>query len=309
MNESLVKYLAGLLDADGSLSLTFRRDDNKPKHHYCGLKVALHSSLAVDQKGFVSTLPELTGMGGFSRYGARQQHYKWEVQKRAHVEMLLPRLIKHMVVKGKHWQWLLETWRGCRRKPLTAKECVELRKASTNSRATRSGPVRPKNHPTWAWLAGFLDGDGYYSNFLSHSKDGSVRRNMHTGCVAQKKDSHVLEFIQKAFGGHIYEHGQTKSCLTWKRSLGVANRSFALRFLPNLAKHSRLKRHKIDQMIHHHQQRLSTLSPKPRGYWTKERVLAKALKYYSARAFMKHGQGAYAAARRQGWLKDLVYRR
>lgn len=308
MNESLVKYLAGLLDADGSLSLTFRRDDNKPLRHYCGLKLALSSSRAVDQKGFVENLPWITGMGGFSTYGPKQQNYKWEVQKRAHVEMLLPRLIKHMVVKGKHWQWLLETWRGCRRKPLTAEERDKLRKASTNSLTTRSGPVRPKNHPTWAWLAGFLDGDGHYSNFLTSDREGKDHRTMQVGCVTAKNHSHVLEFIQKAFGGHIYEHGQSKA-LIWRRSLGADNRSFALRFLPNLAKHSRLKRHQIDQMIHHHQQRLSALSPKPKGYWTKKRVLAEALKYYSARAFMKHGRGAYAAARRQGWLKDLVYRR
>jgi hypothetical protein len=67
----------------------------------------------------------------------------------------------------------------------------------------------------------------------------------------------VLEFIQRSFGGHVVEQGQSPNVKLWKRSLGYQNRDFALRFLPNLAKHSRLKRHKIEMMIHHHRQRLS----------------------------------------------------
>jgi hypothetical protein len=55
----------------------------------------------------------------------------------------------------------------------------------------------------------------------------------------------------------VANHNKDGSNKYWRRGLGQPNRSFALRFLPNLAKHSRLKRHKIDAIIHHHQQRLS----------------------------------------------------
>ena len=70
---------------------------------------------------------------------------------------------------------------------------------------------------------------GAFVNILP-GKDGLVHHHMKTGCVAHKNDSHVLDFIQKAFGGQIYEHGQSKNVLAWRRSLGAANRSFALRF-------------------------------------------------------------------------------
>ena len=266
LNESLIKYLAGLLDADGSLSFQFRLGRNTTDHYYLGLMLALHSSKAVDFHRFMETLPGLTGMGTFHKEGEQEQFYKWIVASRADLEMILPRLIKHMVVKAKHWQWMLELWREKRGSLISVEERDALAAQAKESRRTRKGPLKPKNHPTWAWLAGFLDGDGWYTNKLH--KNGIYKgkpqqsRHMLVGAVSHREDAHVLDFIMKAHGGSIREHGQTKSCLCWTRSLGKQNRDFALKFLPQLVRHSHLKRHKIEIMIaHHHQQRLSASSP------------------------------------------------
>lgn len=263
MNESLVKYLAGLLDADGSLSFAFKHDQNREGRYFIGLGLNLTASDAVDKNGFVESLPTLTGMGSASRYGPKDQFVVWSVKKRADLEMLLPRLIKHMVIKAKHWQWLLDMWRVTR---ADAKTCSEterdaLKDASKESRKNRTGPLKPKNHPTWAWLAGYLDGDGWYS--YRSGKYKSYRGRMYeqwsikVGAVAHENDMDVLEFLKRSFGGHINPHGQSDNVYVWVRSLGYQSRSFALRFLPKVAKHSRLKRHKIDAIIHHHRQRLS----------------------------------------------------
>ena len=257
MNESLVKYLAGLLDADGSLSLTFRLGRNTESRYHPGLMMKLSASDAVDQRGFVESLPALTGMGTVSRYGNSNQFAVWSISRRADLEMLLPRLIKHMVIKARHWQWLLETWRETRGPLCSDAERARLTAASKRSRVERAGPMHPKNHPTWAWLAGYLDGDGWYI----YRRD--VEQNywaMNVGAVAHNNDIGVLQFLQKSFGGNIRNHGQSPNVSVWVRSLGVRDASFALRFLPNIAKHSRLKRYKIDQMIHHHRQRLSVPS-------------------------------------------------
>ena len=260
MNESLVKYLAGLLDADGSASFNFKRDIRYPDKLYVLLRITLASSDAVDKQGFVTGLPAETGMGGISRYGKSRQFVTWTVTKQADVEMLLPRLVKHMVIKAQHWQWMLETWRAHRGRVISDEERAVLEASSKESRRTRVGPLRPKNHPTWAWLAGYLDGDGYYSCNLKGR--GSKCMVMRIGAVAHTLDAPAsLEFIQRAFGGAIAAHGQSGQCLVWYRNLGVSERSFALSILPNLAKHSRLKRYKIDQMIHVHQQRLSAQNP------------------------------------------------
>lgn len=261
MDESLVKYLAGLLDADGSLSFSFRCDQNREDRCFVGLVMKLAASDAVDPKGFVDTLPALTGFGRVHREGRNNQFKNWTVSRRAELEMLLPRLVKHMVIKAKHWQWLLDTWREMRGgygdNACTFAKRDELSEASKKSRRENVGPLKPKNHPTWAWLAGYLDGDGCYSYRRYEQKGGYQQWHINVSAVAHRNDISVLEFLQKAFGGMIVGQGQSDDVMLWKRSLGYQNRSFALEFLPNLVNHSRLKRHKIEAIISHHQQRLS----------------------------------------------------
>lgn len=258
LNESLVKYLAGLLDADGALSFSFKRDPNRPDRCFVGLSLRLTASDAVDKNGFVEGLPGQTGMGSVSRYGANEQFAVWVVAKRADLEMLVPRLTKHMVIKALHWQWLLDKWRELRADANTVsdEERDELTAASKASRATRVGPLHPKNHPTWGWVAGYLDGDGWYNYRRHYAKTtGYWQWSISVGAGAHVNDASVLAFLERSFGGVIRDRGTTMRI--WQRNLGYNSRSFVERFLPKVAKHSRLKRHKIDAIIHHHRQRLS----------------------------------------------------
>lgn len=271
MNESLVKYLAGLLDADGSLSFHF---GNKKQSGDCnvGLTLYLCASEQIDKDGFVAKLPTLTGMGHSSvippkelvigNKPTRQTHNinVWQVTKRADLEMLLPRLIKHMVIKAKHWQWMLGVWREKRGDRITAEIKEALIAQSKESRRTNAGPIKPKNHPTWAWLAGYLDGDGSYIYYSKKNARGHVSWAIAVSAVAHVNDRCVLDFLHHSFGGSIHQDNRSPA-LHWKRLLGYQNRSFAERFLPYLAKHSRFKRDKIDAILHHHRQRLSIPGP------------------------------------------------
>jgi hypothetical protein len=257
MNESLVKYLSGLLDADGSLSFESHRGyDDRVR---ISLKLHLTASNEIDRQGFVASLPELTGFGHTNQYNGR--YTQWFVGHRSHLEMLLPRLIKHMVIKPMHWQWLLDFWREYRsqakgQKSLSQAEWDVLQALSRESRKIRVGPVKPKNHPTWAWTAGYLDGDGTFVLRSGRNNNTRLRATAHVSDVV------VLEFLQKAFGGTIVQCHTRETCRVWNRGLGPSHRSFALNFLPKLAKHARFKRHKIEQMIHfHRQQRLSVSAP------------------------------------------------
>ena len=254
MNESLVKYLAGLLDADGSLSFNFKRDQNREDRHFAGLTLKLAASDAVDRRGFVDSLPSQTGFGSVYREGRNDQFKNWIVTKRADLEMLLPRLIKHMVIKARHWEWMLNEWRNLRRTSVSTDEMDALKAASKGSRLERVGPVKPKNHPTWAWVAGYIDGDGtYYRHFDKNQNYWSI----HVSAVAHINDRVGLDLLAKAFGGHFHPQGQCPDVIIWRRNLGARDADFALGFLPNVVKHSRLKRHKIDGIIHHHRQRLN----------------------------------------------------
>lgn len=269
MNESLVKYLAGLLDADGALSFVFA--NKKSESYNLCLLIYLCASEGIDKNGFVKDLPNLTGMGHSSSIEPKdkvicgkataQRHTVnvWQVTKRADLEMLLPRLIKHMVIKAKHWQYLLDVWREKRGGRVSAEEKEALVAASKESRRANVGPIKPKNHPTWAWLAGYLDGDGSYVYYPTERK-GWTTWTMAVSAVAHINDRCVIDFLQRSFGGEAYPIKRSPA-LQWRRMLGYQNRSFAEQFLPKLARHSRFKRDKIDAILHHHRQRLSIPGP------------------------------------------------
>lgn len=265
INETLVKYLAGLLDADGCMSFNFRDTGYKERetgNYTVALTMSLAASDTIDRYGFVAGLPEITGMGTVTKHG---NMYWWRVRKRADLEMLLPRLIKHMVIKAKHWQWLLDTWRSYRGGYgecfVTKNQKAKLLEASKKSRLN-VGPLKHKNHPTWAWLAGYMDGDGTYHfrKRVVKKADKPARESftIYMSACAHNDDVHVLEFLQKALGGKICNQTPDGRLKLWQRALGSRNSSFTLNALPKLARYSKLKRHKIDAIINHsRQQRLS----------------------------------------------------
>lgn len=261
MNETTIKYLSGLIDSDGNVGFRFRQTvQNRDKsRYYLELAVNIASSDAVDRHGFMGSLPSLTGFGRVSRSGDKNQYLYWTISSKRDLEMMVPRLLKHMVVKARHLERMFQTWKDTRGVTLSKEECDELKDFSKKSRLD-SGPLKPKNHPSWCWVAGYLDGNGCFS--MRRGKNYTqvrVRASCHTN------DAAVLEFLKKAFGGGIGVDSKSGNCSTWTRNLGVSDRSFALQFLGKLVRHSRFKRHKIEQTIafhHGHLQRLSVPAPK-----------------------------------------------
>lgn len=270
MNETLCKYLAGLLDADGSVSFNYVH--NKEKNWYTlALQVVLASSDAVDTHGFVGKLPDATGFGRALKYSAEKRSFsknqfnRWTVASRRDLEMFVPRVSKYMQVKATHMQRMLEKLRELRGARLSAEDCDALREFSRLSRID-SGPIKPKNHPSPAWLAGYLDGNGSYllKRFKANVRNGKqfYQTQCNVRAICHVGDVHVLKFIQKAHGGYIREASSSSNCMVWARNLGNRERSFAVNFLAAIVPHAQLKKHKIEQMLSfHHQQRLSIPSP------------------------------------------------
>lgn len=261
LNESLVKYLAGLLDADGTISFDFRNESRDNGRATIGLKVGIAGSDSVDVHGFIESLPTVTGHGHVTRHGNNKQYVYWMVTSRRDLEMIVPRLLKHMCVKARHMRRMLEKWRELRGISLSKDDCERLREFSKQSRYD-SGPLKPKNHPAFAWCAGYLDGNGHYQFSVSNSgkitKAGRETRSMRVSACCHKGDADVLNFLMKAFGGQIKKHNLSDNAMIWSRNIGPSQRSFALTFLGKMARFSKLKKHRIEQMIaFHHQQRLS----------------------------------------------------
>lgn len=263
MDETIFKYLAGLLDSDGLVSFDFRNEIRNEGWANLGLKVAIDASDAVDKHGFVEGLPERIGFGCVRRHGDKKQYVRWCISSRRDLEMFVPRVLKHMCVKARHLQRMFEMWREKRGVVLSPEDCEELRAWSKQSRYD-AGPLKPKNHPSWAWVAGYLDGNGHYMFSLANKGAAKETRSMRVSACCHKGDVGVLEFLHKAFGGKIRTHPATDNAMLWDRNIGLSQKSFALEFLGKIVRFSQFKRHRIEQIIafhHAHQQRLSDQTP------------------------------------------------
>lgn len=257
MQESLVKYLAGLCDSDGSLSFDFAPAWKSDKR-YCVIRMTIVQTEFVDKVGFLKSLPEQTGAGAFMTYAQASNpnhsiRNEWRLRTNADIEKMLPRLIKHMIIKARHWQWMLDTWRSVRGSPITQEQCEALKVQSKASRLN-TGPIKPVNHPSWAWTCGFLEGDGGFRN----RKMKSGRTEQYIRVEIGKCDRVAIDLLVKAFGGHVYEKERT---LVWRRTLGAKNATFAQYFLSKLLRFAKMKRHQMEMILASHRQRLSDLTP------------------------------------------------
>lgn len=244
MKETEVKYLAGLIDADGWIGFEFQ--NNKVY-----LKLNITAADSIDKNHYVRSLPETIGFGSScvkTKRGDWATISVWVVSKARDLEMLVPRLIKHLVIKGKHLDRMFNKWQEYRGKKLTDLEVEQLKIYSKASRAD-AGPVKAKKHPTWAWVAGYLDGDGSY--IFSHPPSHKNPRLL-VQATAHENDAVGLELLFKAFGGRIETRGVNAPHIQdWRHSLGKRDHSFAVKFLSKVVQHSRLKKHKIETMLHY----------------------------------------------------------
>lgn len=249
--ETQIKYLAGLCDADGSFTFNFAKSKDKPGW-YC----RVHLSIAQRRDRAERLLPELLEQCG-KVYEVPGDQLRWFVTKREDIEMLIPRLVKHMVIKAKHWNRLLNMWRDSRGKLLNEAD-VQYIKAQSESSRLHTGPVKPKNYPTWAWVTGYLEGDGCFFNRFYKA------RNTYAQLVAVRchsVDEPGVRLLQKAFGGNIRTISKRDHLIEWRRSMGIRDASFAEHFLVKILRHARMKRHHLETFLHSVRQRLSEKTP------------------------------------------------
>ena len=255
MRESDVKYLAGLYDADGSATFQF----NNNGRGYLVLQIA--ASDAVSRNHEILYWLQDT-------FGGRVQHHadlktstvkSWKLSKANDLHKVVPILLKHLVIKGNTLAAQYDIWKNVLQgKKLSDVEISYWKNYNKNIRQLFNGPVKPKSHPTWAWVAGYLDGDGCFTNRYC-SKHKSYRMRVHA--TGHEKDLVGMKLLYKAFGGQLYEKKTEPGIWVWARNLGPKDRSFAVRFLKKLVRHSKIKKYKIEKILANHSQRLSVEDP------------------------------------------------
>lgn len=259
--ETDIKYLSGLMDADGSLCFHFSPYGDRWN---VSLKLVLQQSLSIDHNG--EFIDWLNGFGGFKQFIKIKDDAhpnwsdanRWTVTSNEELNMLIPRLTKHMVIKAKHWLDMLNRYNLIYGKSVNSIEMDELKEFAKISRKN-VGPLKDKKHPTWAWVAGYIDGDGCYY-MRQRKRNWGVSTELLVRVVCHKDDVQALQLLNKAFNGNLKKNNH-EDTFYWSRNLGNADRDFALHFLRKMVRHSRLKKHKIEQLIHFHSQRLNELTP------------------------------------------------
>lgn len=255
--ETEIKYLSGLIDADGSLLFHFTKY-NETKYNVC-LKLTLQQSLSIDHNGkFMQSLPEYCGFNQFIEINKLKSTWsdawRWSCNSTQDLNMLIPRLTKHMVIKARHFNNLLDKYNSIKGKSVTENEMKELKEFSISSRKD-VGPLKDKKHPTWAWASGYIDGDGCYY-MRSRKKNWGFSKELLVRVVAHDDDIVGIQLLYKAFGGNLKKNTHENTWY-WTRNLGNSDKSFAINFLRKMHFHTKLKKHKIEQLLNHHLQRLS----------------------------------------------------
>jgi hypothetical protein len=249
MNETDIKYLAGLLDADGSFFYNY-------SCNRAYLTIALDLSTGIDRDcKYTTWLAKELGVKFYKRKRELNaegvESLKIICSKRATIEMLVPRLLKYLVIKGKHLNNLYTRWKELSGKKLDDAEIQELKEFCIESRKV-AGPIKNKEWLPKAYVAGFIDGDGCYC-----MKKSSGTYNVST--VSHLNDRVVADLLFKQYGGRIHYQ---ENWIRWVRPLGRTNKVFAIKFLRDMHRHSRLKFYKIEQFLSYHSQRLNEESPK-----------------------------------------------
>jgi hypothetical protein len=249
MKETDIKYLAGLLDADGSFFFNYSKN-----RVYLTISLDLSTGIDKDLK-YTNWLCDKLDVKPqvYHREGNASgvDTIKIVVSKRPSVEKLVPRLIKYLVIKGAHLQRLYDKWRELSGTERTDLEILELKEFVRESRA-QVGPMRVKSWLPKAYVAGYLDGDGCY---LMKKSSGKYE----VSSVAHVDDRIVTDLLYKQYGGRVHYQ---EDWIRWTHALGRTNKSFAVKFLRDMHRHSRLKQHKIEMFLNYHSQRLTEESAK-----------------------------------------------
>jgi hypothetical protein len=179
-----VKYFAGFVDSDGSISIHVQKRDND--------RYGLYPKVNIGQLTFRDyNLKELAEVFDVNlRY--REDTKLTLIDLTGNKARRFIELIKnHLVIKDELAEYVLTLPKEVNKEELKSikKVVKSLRKKTTPT----------KNHPSRKWLAGYLDGDGCL--YAKVTKSGVLNTKL---LVSSAVDAQAgLKLIQKAFGGYI----------------------------------------------------------------------------------------------------------
>jgi hypothetical protein len=224
------KYVAGFLDADGSIQIAWRKvdrpDSNKElRRAYISLEFSQDKKrsdiLTGIQESIGGVIDESRGYLRLRLFGDK-------------AKSILNRIRQHLVIK-RHYAEICLDMSG---KTFNKREAAKMVK---DERKNKSLPL--PNFPSRKWLAGYADGDGCFHIRLPK---GRTSAQPVFEVVCSDFDSEGVEIIQKNFGGSI--HSFRGNLLKYTLTLPPSK---AIQFLEPFAKHMVAKKNEAMLILSH----------------------------------------------------------
>jgi len=217
------KYIAGFLDADGSIQLMWRpvdRVDSNPEVRRAYLSIEFGQK--TDQDEVLYRIQ--AAIGGKITHPERQGQPPVTILKvwGKQALMAMSRIRKHLVIK-RHYANVVMDMHG------KAFNVSEARVHMKEQRKMKSLPL--PNFPPRQWLAGYFDGDGTISVRIG---SGRTSAQPTAEIVASGYDSEGVEIIHKVFGGSLKASKERSHLVKWTLTMPPSK---AKEFLGYFAKH------------------------------------------------------------------------
>lgn len=235
-SEQLNKYLAGLFDADGCISIEWH------DHKYLSLRFTLTAAASVDNDfETLRSLQSFYNMGTL-RYSIGESgtsRCDWRLSSKE-AKMMFNLIGKHLRIKGTHFETMINLQESYKGQVITEEQWEQIKEVRRVSRANSTWLKYPK-HLSYAWVSGYFDGDGSYG-FRKKYNTLDIR--------VPSSDLHILYKLQEDFGGSILT-GHSENYKVWSKGLGKGHIKFSLPFLKKMRQYSciRQKYEKIQEMI------------------------------------------------------------
>ncbi len=229
-NEGINKYTAGLFDGDGTIYL---RPDGRGK-----LRLTMEICGDSRQKKVEDTLLFLYDHYSFGRIDRKTSGMmSWVIEGTKAVSMFNT-IKKHLVVKAIHGQRIINLWNQVRSGRKVSEKV--LKKWLKWSRKN-TGPLKHKKHFNWAWLAGYIDADGYIG----------YKQEIYTGIrfgANSKKDFTAIDLIARSTGRKP-RYNSSDDTLRLDIFMSKDQRATAQKYIPKLLPHLRIKKWQAEQLM------------------------------------------------------------
>lgn len=219
-------YIAGFLDADGSITVRSR----------LGARPDL--SVSITQRvEYRDIVDKVHGVFGGHIYVKNEKYIGWTVRSKmakACLELLLP----HLVLKKRHAEQFIELVNTA--SVLQTKQDQESIRSLVKSIRSQNNHLID-NDMSWSWLAGYFDGDGCFSTSI---KSGNGYGYPSACILAAPNYKSGLDFIKSMVGGNMCSIGRN---FQW--SLPVSMKPRAQNFLISIAPYLVIKKPQADFLI------------------------------------------------------------